>query len=77
MTTTRHAAHVEEIRPGVLGLHLGESDPEAWGPDGYALMDEQGRIQWTAEDVESAMFRRLPVDPTTGAYILPSEEVTR
>lgn len=73
MTTTRHAAHVEEIRPGVAGLHLGEADPNGDGPAGYALMDEAGKIQYLPEDIDAGTFRQFAVDRTTGAYILPAD----
>jgi hypothetical protein len=71
---TRHAAHVESIGAGRVGLYLGdghdlESDVE--GDDGYALVDEHGRIQWLVEDIDAGVFRDLPVDATTGSYILP------
>lgn len=73
-TITRHAAHVEEIRPGVAGLHLGPADDTAEGPEGYALMDPEGRIQWLASDCAANTYRALPRDRTTGAYVLPEDE---
>ena len=73
-SATRHAAHVEEIRPGVAGLFLGDPDPDGMGPEGYALKDCEGRIQWLAQDCEAGTYRHLPVDPTTGAYVLPLDD---
>jgi len=73
-TTTRHAAHVEGLGCGLVGLFLGQSgsadDESINGPDGYALV-RGGAVQYTDEDIRRGRFRRLPIDPTTGAYILP------
>ena len=82
---TRHAAHVEQIGTGRVGLYLGPGCalPDGrgrrhgcggcGGAGGYALMDYRGWVQWLMDDIESGQYRALERDSTTGAYVLPTE----
>ena len=71
----RYSAHSESIGGGRCGLYLGRTpSPDAEGPEGYALVDDTGAIQWLEEDCHSDTYRHLPIDPTTGEYILPGDD---
>lgn len=70
----RYGVHVETIGGGRAGLFLSsKSGITAEGPEGWALVNTRGEVQFLAEDIDAGRYRRLPVDSTTGAFVLPRE----